>query len=148
MKKQGTMNLLAIGMMLGNSKDLFYIGRILVDKKLGKRHRIFYIGYHDAFGVAMPNPCGKYGFQIWGRDWLYGRCKKLDDALDAAMKGKFIKHRHNVQIKLRANSHDTKFIKPQWMYEKNTPTTAPVEKEFKFKTRGRRRKRVRKTLNL
>lgn len=138
----------ASNLMAGGFRDAHYIGRVLIDKELGKHHKIFYIGYFDAFGVSMPHPSGKYDFQIWAQSWVLGRCKKLDAAIDAAMKGKFSKHRHNVQIKLRANSHGRKFIKPEWKQEKNAPPV--IEKKVKFETRGRRRKakRVRRPLNI
>ncbi len=124
----------------GLFRNAFYIGRRQIyDDKSGKGpHKIYYVGYHDLFGVRMPGPRGLIEVQLWGASWVMGKDDKLDVAIENAMHGEFPNVRHNVQLRKRAKSRGRLFIKPQWF----DPTKAPAAKEAnsKLPIRGRKRR--------
>jgi hypothetical protein len=131
-------------MLNENFRNAFYIGRYRIgDDEDKKPHKFFYIGYRDAFGVAMPEGKNRWGFQIWGISWVQGRTTKLDKAIAKAMKGKFIDCRHNAQLLKRA-THGQEFIKPTRM--QYPPTTTTAKKTAEEKLPLRRRKRTRRKL--
>ncbi len=133
-------------MMNEHFKNALYIGReLLHDQEAGKPpHRFYYIGHGDAFGVAMPEARGRWGFQIWGISWVRGRSRKLDKAIANALEGNFPDCRHNVQVKKRAKEHGKKvFVKPTWIYEK-APATVKKNATTKLPIRGKSKSRRRK----
>ncbi len=106
-------------------------------------HRFYYIGYRDVFGAQMPEPPGRgFDYQIWGTAWVRGRSKKIDAAIDAAMKGKFRVCRHNQQLKLRAKRDGKQlFQKPVW--QNAPPKTTPASSEAEKLPLRRKRKKTR-----
>lgn len=124
-------------------RNAFYIGRIQIYSEEERRpHKVFYIGYRDAFGVKIPEPKG-YSYQIWPINWVQGRSKKLDRAVQKSLKGKFPEVRHNIQLKLRA-THGELFIKPGWFNQEKA--TAFKKEDQKLPIRGKRRKKKRRKL--
>lgn len=119
-----------------------YIGRAQIYSVETERrpHKFYYIGYRDTFGVKMPGPRNTSEYQIWIGSWVWGRSKKLDDALNKAMKGKFPNCRHNYQIKVRAKLHGETFTKPEWY----NPAKAPAVEKTNLPIRGRKIPRRRK----
>lgn len=125
--------------------NCFYIGRIQIrPKEECQPHKFYYIGYGDVFGVSMPEPNGRRGFQIWYKSWVAGRSDKLDKALKAAMRGKFPECRHNYRLRKGADSHETTFIKPSWLHQKEAPAIA--QENGLLPIRGKRKLATRKKL--
>lgn len=118
-------------------KNCFYIGRVTVDKDPKRKpYKFFWVGHEDLFGVAMSEAGGRWGFQLWGANWVTGRSKKLDGALVSAIKGKFIDIRHNIQLK-RAISNGSIL-----QTEIKAAATSKEEAKEKLPIRGRRRRRL------
>lgn len=123
--------------------DMFYIGRHLL---YGDRHhKFFYVGHYDLFGVAAPEGSRMANYQLWGPNWVRGRSKKLDAAIDRAMRGKFPDCRHNT----RAINNGAEFIKPTWNRPNEAAAAIAVAKEKnKLPIRKRTSKRSRRKLNV
>ncbi len=128
-----------------------YLGSVQIyDKEetgLGK-HRVFYLGYWDLFGVEIPAAGRRRSveFQLWSREWIKKSFKRLDQHIREGRAGKFIHVRHNIQLNRRAKEHGVEFFrKPKWY---RPPEKITTEKKGKLPVRGKRTKRGRRKLKL
>ncbi len=124
-----------------------YIGRVqLYDAKetgLGK-HRFFYLGHYDVFGVEMPALGRRRGveFQIWPFSWVKKYIPNIRNLIDEAIEGNYIHIRHNIELEKRAKESGRQlFTKAK---HHRTPLT--ITQADKLPIRGRKRKR--KTLKI
>lgn len=113
------------------------------------KHKFFYLGYFDLFGVRMPEmgPKKMPDFQIWPLAWVRKRVRTLDAVIDKAMAGDYVRTRHNIQLEKRAIEHGRKLhTKPRW--HRKAKTAPPLEEGNKLPKRKRKRKRKRKALKV
>jgi hypothetical protein len=110
------------------------------------KHKFFYLGYYDLFGVRMPpmGPNHRPEFQIWPLAWVRKRIRSLDSVIEKAMAGEFVRTRHNIQLQKRAKQHGRKFYRKPKQYR---PTKTVVATE-KGKLPKRRRKHKRRALTI
>lgn len=127
-----------------------YIGSAQIyDKEqtgLGK-HRFFYLGYHDLFGVEIPASGRRRGveFQIWPREWVKRHLKRLDHHIREARAGRYLQVRHNLTLQKRAKQNGREFFsKPKW----HKPPETAAKEEGKLPIRGRKKKRTRRELKI